>query len=461
MKNISLKIIYVVAALAVSACKKTDPTPTDTDNSLKGDAAINNWIYDSMKSEYYWADKMPTKDPISLNQDPESYFDKLLFEKGNTDRFSWIEKSSEELKNSFQGITKSYGFKFSAFTVQNSERVILAVRYAVKGGPAETAGIKRGDIISKINGQVLTPANWVSLAYPDEPSQASFGYATYANSKVTDLTQAVSVTATQVTEDPVFLSKVITKGNKKIGYFVYNQFINTADSKVRNVMMDFKNQGINELILDFRYNPGGYVSSAVVIGSLVGKNVKTTDNFAVYEYNANVMERERKKSGANFNLLKFRNESNNVGANLNRVFVLTSRSTASASELIINGLKPFMEVVIVGDNTYGKNVGSYTIEDTQNPKRWNWGLQPITFKTFNANNESNYGTASGFTPNHVSKDNVLPFKQLGDETETMLAKTLQIITGVTVAQARRGETSTLVPLVEPEHKNSIGFNMIQ
>jgi hypothetical protein len=123
----------------------------------------------------------------------------------------------------------------------------------------------------------------------------------------------------------------------------------------------------------------------------------------------------------------FKSESANLGK-LNRVFILTSPGTASASELVINNLKPFMEVILIGEHTYGKNVGSFTITDSK--QRWSFGLQPITFKTVNARDESNYGTVNGFLPDYLVKDNVIPFKPFGDPTETYFGKALSIISPV-------------------------------
>jgi len=124
---------------------------------------------------------------------------------------------------------------------------------------------------------------------------------------------------------------------------------------------------------------------------------------------------------------KFKSEPNNLGT-LTRVFVLTAGNTASASELVINNLKPFMNVILIGENTYGKNVGSFTITDPN--KRWDYGLQPITFLTENANKESNYGTVDGFTPNYKIADNLLPYKALGNPGETYLSKALSLIGNV-------------------------------
>jgi hypothetical protein len=141
-------------------------------------------------------------------------------------------------------------------------------------------------------------------------------------------------------------------------------------------------------------------------------------------YNAKYTEELNKSSGSSAFNTNFKSENNNLGT-LTRVFFLISNSSASASEVVINNLKPFMDVILVGEHTYGKNVGSFTLTDSKN--RWNYGLQPITFKIANAKDESNYGTTDGFLPNIAITDNVLPFKQLGDPYETVLNKALLFI----------------------------------
>jgi len=142
------------------------------------------------------------------------------------------------------------------------------------------------------------------------------------------------------------------------------------------------------------------------------------------QYNDAYTKEVIKQYGASALVTNFKMEANNIGS-LNRVFFLTSTGTASASELIINNLKPFMNVILIGEHTYGKNVGSFTITD--NAKRWNYGLQPITFKILNALDQSDYGSVNGFLPDYALSDDVLPYKLLGDPNETYLNKALNII----------------------------------
>jgi hypothetical protein len=156
----------------------------------------------------------------------------------------------------------------------------------------------------------------------------------------------------------------------------------------------------------------------LIVKDLAGKVDKIMNKKV---YNDTYTAELNKTYGSSAFNTNFKMEANNIST-LNRVFILTANGTASASELVINNLKPFMDVILVGEHTYGKNVGSFTLTDSKN--RWSYGLQPITFKIANSLNESNYGTKDGFLPNVTVVDNVLPFKQLGDPYETVLYKAL-------------------------------------
>ncbi|MCU0324047.1 MAG: S41 family peptidase [Spirosomaceae bacterium] len=441
------KIGILVAAvlLSVASCKKDDVDPnsgtnTNTTNPVavaNPNKEVNDWIYEQMKTYYLWADNIPadktktkqTLDPMGKNAD--GYFYSLLNDYPNTDRFSWIQQSSTELVNSLNGINKSTGIRYSIFFIDSQQKNLgFFVNYTIKGSPAERVGIKRGDIILTVNGTQLTVDNYTSALANDN---LTLGFGMRDGSNIVSNGKTISLTKEEVTENPVHFSTVINKDNKKIGYLVYTQFISNNDNDLRNVFADFKAKGVNELILDLRFNGGGFISSAVVLSSLIGKGVNSTKVMYTDEWNNLVTTEFKKRFGENYFTKNFRDEPNAIGNNLSRVFVLTSRSSASASELVINSLKPYMDVVLIGGNTFGKNVGSITISDDK--KRWTYGMQPIVLRTVNALGKSEYGTRSGFTPDYPVTDNVVPFKPFGDEQETLLNKALSIITGKPVVMS--------------------------
>jgi len=422
------KLLFILSISAFFfACKKeteapkvttTNPTTTTTDPNI----AANKWIHEVMSSYYLWNDKMPSLANTNTSAKPTDYFYTLLHEYKKTDRFSWIDESVTNLQNQLNGISTVLGVKNNAFYTDNSNTTIAFVlAYVLKGSPAEKAGLKRGDIILKVDDQTITNANFNSIL-SNQTLKLSLG--DFTNGAFVSNGKSVTVTKVELQTNPILADTIIIWSGKKVGYLAYSQFLTSFDDSLRAIFGRFKAAGVNELVLDFRYNGGGYVTSSDLITNLTVKDAtarvgklmnKKVFNTAYTAYLQN-------KEGASAFETLFKSEPNNLGT-LNRVFVLTAGNTASASELVINNLKPFMEVILIGENTYGKNVGSFTITD----KRWDFGLQPISFLTENANKESNYGTKSGFTPNFILADSVLPYKALGNPGETYLNKALSIM----------------------------------
>ena len=431
------KLLYIGLFFVVFvACKKTADTPaapgfSTNSGSTTSDSAANVFIYGAMKDYYLWADQMPSLNSTAIKIKPIDYFYTLLYSYDTIDRFSWMDTSATNLTNQLNGINTVLGVKYSAFYADGTQtNVVFAISYVLKGSAAEAAGIKRGDFIYKVDGKQITVANYQSIL---QNQTLSIELANYVNGVFTGTGKTISVTKTTLQTNPILKDTVIEWSGKKVGYLTYIQFLNSFDDSLRAVFTRFKNYkntGIDELVLDLRFNGGGYVVSSDLLTSLIVKDlpskVGTVMNKKVYN-NAYTAVLKKETNSDQYFLTNFKSESANLGK-LSRVFILTSPGTASASELVINNLKPFMEVVLIGEHTYGKNVGSFTITDSK--QRWSFGLQPITFKTVNSRDESNYGTVNGFLPDYLVKDNVIPFKPFGDPTETYFGKALSIISPV-------------------------------
>ncbi|KAB7732308.1 peptidase S41 [Rudanella paleaurantiibacter] len=459
-----------LGATLLSACKDpqvdpTTPTTTTTPTSTTGaltDREVNNWVLDSMRIYYYWNNRIPATP--NLNQAPGDFFQSILYSWDRTlrpdgDRFSWIQQSVDELKNSLQGIEKTTGMEFRLYRwPSGTNNVIGQVIFVQLNSPAARAGVKRGDIFSGINGQALTISNYQTLLYTDAASQA-FTFVTITGNTTTANPQTRMLDRVQLAADPVHKDSILTIGTRKIGYLVYNQFVTgpngpsdaTYDNKVDNVFAKFKAQGVNELVLDLRYNPGGYTSSARNLASLIGKGINTNEVFYRQEYNAELTR------AFGSTQVRFLNKPQNIGANLTRVFVLTSDRTASASELIINGLKPFMTVQVVGDTTYGKNVASITIEDQRKPRRINWGMQPIIAKSYNKLGQSDY--TAGFVPDQVAFE-PLVLAQFGDiNNDPLLRAAIARITGSNPGGRVASPVQTLFSIGSSIDRKAGGSNM--
>jgi carboxyl-terminal processing protease len=424
IKEIIKYFLLIGLVVHFQSCQeKEEPNPIDGSN-----ASINKWSKSIMDQIYYWLDDM--RNPISINSDPTDYFESLLFRP--TDRYSAIFPDYQELINSLQGVSKESGYEFSLVQQANTENVLGVITYVKKGSPADLKGLMRSDIFFEINGTTLTTSNYQTAlrAIRNDHSLRFRRYDAELSEYIPQ--EAVNLETIVISENPNFLDTVFQIENQKIGYVVYHFFApgtdsnpNGYDAEMDQIFGKLKSEGINHLILDFRYNSGGFTGSAVNLASLIGPNVGTDDIFYKTKFNSFVMSFDQFKDVKTM----FRSKSQNLGPTLsgNRVYVLTSSRTASASELIINGLKPYMDVFLIGSTTTGKNTANTVLEDEDNPDN-KYGLYPTISKLFNKNDESDF--INGFIPdvsaNELSQRVLLP---LGDTNEYLLSLAIDHILG--------------------------------
>jgi C-terminal processing protease CtpA/Prc len=446
-----------VLGLTFASCDKNDD-PAPISNGL--DKPNNDFVWKGMNSWYNWQTNVPnlanTKDDDKdayntyLNgfAEPEDLFSSLLFDKGNTDRFSWIVKDFVELNNSFQGITKSFGLRLQAVKINTTPGdIIFYVRYVAPGSPADLAGIKRGDIINALDGVLMNESNYSTVSGKLSNETVKFSIVTENGTLIADKT----ITAVVISEDPVYFKKVFNDiHGKKVGYLVYNSFRSSYNDELNTAFAYFKNEGIQELILDLRLNGGGSVLTSAYLASMINASAGT-ETFAKLTFNAKHTNSnssytfQNKLNVYDVNGNKTGEENINRLTGLNQLYVLTSSSTASASEMIINGLKPFMSVKVIGTTTYGKNVGSITLYDSPSSDYTSessansahlYAMQPIVFQIYNKLDQSDY--TLGFPPNIevFEKDywfDILPF---GNENEVVLKAALDDIRGLSAKQAK-------------------------
>jgi C-terminal processing protease CtpA/Prc len=320
------------------------------------------------------------------------------------------------------------------------------------GTPDETAKLKRGDYFLKINGTQITLGNYSSLI-GEMSKPHTLGLAVISGNTITPDIKNVSLQVVEnYSENPILLDTVYNISGRKIGYFVYNFFADdngdgsvVYEKELNNLFAKFKTEQINELIVDLRYNGGGAISTTTALASMISGRGRN-DIFYNMTYNSILHEYFSTNEGNNYNKSYFLNNivryngdeiaesiSINKLSGLSGVYFIVTERSASASELLINGLEPYIDnIMLVGETTYGKNVASVTIyeEDKEKQKTNKWGMQPIIAKMSNAKGFSDYG--NGFTPNiEVSEldgeDPIL--KPLGDTDEVMLKTTLNNIFG--------------------------------
>jgi len=261
----------------------------------------------------------------------------------------------------------------------------------------------------------------------------------------------VALTKTILEENPILISKVINSGSHKIGYLMYNGFYAEYDAKLNEAFGALKAQGATDLILDLRYNGGGSVRSSTRLASMITGQFEG-EIFSKRQYNLKQM------AGLTNEDLEFLNErfvKNIDGAalnslNLTTVYIITTSNTASASELVINGLKPYINVVQVGETTIGKNVGSFTVYDSPTLTKANvnpnhkYAMQPLVFKISNSAGFGDY--TQGLAPTYVQNESVSTYGVLGDPSEPLLNLAISKITGAT-AKRIQSDTNLILPYI--------------
>ncbi|WP_343522304.1 S41 family peptidase [Pedobacter sp.] len=420
LKRIIYNCIYFVFLFSaiLSSCKKANKNP---DYPIGSNEHINAWMLDSLKRYYYWNEQLPANPNLSLP--PKDFFNAV---RNLSDRFSYI--SIPDDPTTSIASNRNFGFDYATVSDQNNTKVIGIIKVVLKDSPASRAGLKRGDYISKINGKTLTATNAQALQTEILGSDRfSLGLTEPVNNTWTD-TRTVELSK-GIILDQREISKVLESDGKKIGYLYFLDFNGGLASSLRPVFSNFKAEGISELILDLRYNAGGQVAEAAGICAMIARNISFDKPFITYSGNKNGGTKTESIGTAatfdgtvNFNTLL----QQNLG--LSRVYILSTAATASASEVVINNLKPFIQVVLVGEKTRGKDEASFRIFDARRPKLVNWEMHPIVYKLFNALGNGGYST--GINPDiTVNEMSSLPLLQPGDAADPLIKAAINAITG--------------------------------
>lgn len=255
--------------------------------------------------------------------------------------------------------------------------------------------------------------------------------------------KTVSLTSVEYSEDPVFIHKVVELAGRKIGYLMYLGFYGTEkyDSELNAVFGDFKSRGVTDLVLDLRYNGGGSVATAIDLSSMITGQYEN-EVFIKYQYNQDYQTYFKTYNPSSL-ILKMDSQIRTGEAinhlNLSKVYVLATRSSASASELVINGLSAYIDVVHVGTSTRGKFQASTTLYDSPNfwkyddNDKWHvnthhkYALQPLILKYANANGVSDF--VEGLVPDIEVKENISNYGVLGDPSELLFQTAINDILG--------------------------------
>ena len=434
-----MKILWqtlLMSSIIMISCKKKDVSAPNNPTSATPtkEDLLRDSVYLYTKEVYLWQEVIPGYDQFNPRQYKGSTelasAEKVMTAIRNLqplDRFSFV--TTREQSGGLQtGEDADFGFFIKAASIDvvaPVDSVYWFVTYAYAQSSAGSAGVQRGWFISKINGTPIGyDQNSVNIL-----NDIFFGTSTSANfefKKPDGTASALTLNKTAFTANSVLYKNVYDAGGKKVGYFVFNQFFGQPSrNELAQLFSYFQSQNINELVVDLRYNPGGSVETQDTLADLIAPLAANNQTMYRYIFNQTLQNNQhqliRNKLGygniftSTANTVKFEKAGN---LNLSRIFVIVSGNSASASELLINNLKPYMDVKLIGDTTYGKPVGYFPIPI------YNYDIYPISFKTVNSAGNAEFYT--GFVPDKLMADGV--DKNWGSTDEPCFAAALKYIT---------------------------------
>jgi C-terminal processing protease CtpA/Prc len=405
----------------LSCREKEGPAP-----AISNYEVINSWIEENMMFYYLWNDRINTKG-VDKNESPIQYFNRIIVPE---DRYSHIENDFESLLTKWAE-NKNPGYAYCLYSTDTDD-VLGKITCVVKDSPACKSGLTRGMIFTKINGVRLSIDNCQNLTLQMADKHT---LTVRDNNSETDY----SVPIEELAENPIFLDTVYNINNRKTGYLVYNSFISDNgdfsqqyDMQLNDVFKKFENENINELILDLRYNYRGYIFNSMIMASLIVTNLDILEVYAKYQYNKSIQQIIQSEFGSDYLNLYYANVVNsqvlnNIGHQLDRVFILTSPKTGIMGEILVNGLKLSMTVIVVGNKTEGKNDFSLLLyeDDPEKQKINTWTITPVVMQI--SNSAGNTDTA--LTPDVEFTEPLYDSTPLGNINEKVLSVTLNIISG--------------------------------
>jgi carboxyl-terminal processing protease len=451
------KIAYIAAVITITllqACKKEKVNNNNTSTSAINMLKDSVYLYD--KEDYLWNDAIPaygtfnpraytgSTDKVTLSNELFAISQLKInpssgkpYEYSPNDRtqpkYSFIDDGSTTA--SLKGTNADYGFSVLYIAVSD-----LRIKYVYPGSPAALAGLTRGDIINSINGKTnISYDNGSNVNYV---VQAIF-YSTTLTMGITKLdgsSATINLTAISYTVNPVLTYKVFNVGGGHIvGYLAFNSFtaLANAQPKLNEAFNYYISNGVNDLVVDLRYNGGGAGETAEYLDDLIAPASKTGTLMYTTYFNSGLQNNNYTLFAKKFSVRPgdFLPQNNQVmfkkalTLSLNRVFFIVTNESASSSELTINNLRPELNVQLIGDTTYGKPVGEIPIPIG------NYVLYSPQLSVENSANQGDYYTGfapgSASSPGKLAADDVT--KDFGDSTEVLLAHALHFVKSGTYA----------------------------
>ena len=480
------QIRWIIALLAVSmlgvGCRKQVPDEySQLDKETRQQRKyVNTFAWNVMDAYYLWRDEIaPALEKWQTWEEPIQKVHDIRYKDAagkDIDHWTMLTDDYASLTGGVSGHTRTLGMDFQLYYVdQTHSRICAVVTYTYKASPAAQAELKRGDVIVTLDGLEMTPDNYQEIV-----RDRLLGGGT-VKLGLSD-GRSVPVTAVDMYEDPVQTVRILERpGGKKVGYLHYTSFTLDSCQDLIDVFGGFVQEGIDDLVLDLRYNGGGYLITEEVLASMLAPVAVVNAGRVLYQevYNAKMAASIEEEPTCFETAFRFRNGGvlqnlSTFGSNpdLPRLYVLVTNASASASESLVCCLRPYMDVILIGEQTSGKYCAGYLMA----AKDWydsvkkeleegeyeealpyvdNWGIY-VMYSRYADCNGVTLSMPDGIAPNVEAEDDPLDGFALGDPEETMLATALRLIEGHT----RSAETPSgprLAPVPEGFHPRTPGL----
>ena len=461
--------LLTVFALTVSGCSNAVEeylSPSGSDGDLDDFVNINMFIAEATAQVYLWESetdwsKYNSRNALAEYTDHYKLFDEFIYK---DDHWSELTDNISELMSQFEGVSTTFGYRLRFYKLASTGSIVAVVLYTYPGSPAEYAGLKRGDIIVEMNGGEITEDDYVDL-YNAAYLAVRCGVWDAESRTVEPLPEVKNITAVNMYENPVNTYKVIEKDGHKIGYLCYTGYQVESEKDLERIFTDFKSEGVTDVVLDLRYNSGGHSRTARFLSSILAPEsvVRSKSVFLEHHYNHRYTNYYN-SIGEDLNERFF--DTLSINMNLDRLYVLTSNNTASASEATIVGLDPYFNVVRIGSTTSGKYCGGILLSPQElygeSSRDYysgfsNWGMYIMIYRFANIDGLDSF--AGGLMPDIFAEEDSFDLKPLGDEDDPLLGRALAHIFGQNYVDRRSGKVS--LPVVKmPDIKRPVYGLMI-
>lgn len=378
--NINKLFFILILPLSLFAsCKKDSVKPPEGFT----DTMARDTLFDIMNDWYYWNDVMPVVNKTDY-ADPYLLMDAMRYKP--LDKWSFVADYNEFVAQ-MQGTFVGHGFRMG---LDDEDNARISLIYS--GSPLYANGVRRGWILKKINDKDVAPVllaqdseAYLNLIGPGEAGITNkFLFETPDGKDST-----ISSTKKSFTLNSVLLYDTLHLASGITGHIVFDSFIQPSQQELATAFSYLESAGAQDLILDLRYNGGGYLYIAQQLASYIVGNANQGNEFIRLTFNSN-------HQSNNGTIPLIATES---PLSLTRILFITSRGTASASESVMNGLLPYMNVISIGDTTDGKPVGMSTGDIGKK-----YFIAPITFKYVNKYGEGDF--FDGIAPDVLVSDDI-------------------------------------------------------